>query len=214
MVFTLLVEIWCYIPFNMTFIYFTLTNNIQKNIFDFFLVVMFFFLSIITVSAKTALCSFLWFSFFSPKLLLQFCFAFQIFSNYYRKKYLYWFNVLSACKFTCVCIFWIWIYRVCVHASVWILQDFCTSLNCACLHLCLHSSLCPSFFLFLALSPSATPTLLFVAVVTGQPWLLHTRPNPSPRPSAFWRAHPKSGACTPSSGKSLKKNTLMEDLAE
>lgn len=80
--------------------------------------------------------------------------------------------------------------------------------NCACIHLCLHSSLCPSFFpFFLALLPSATPALIFVAVVTGQPWLLHTRPNPSPRPSAFWRAHPKSGACTPSS--ETKKPAVM-----
>lgn len=59
------------------------------------------------------------------------------------------------------------------------------------------------FSFFLLFSPFATPALLFVAVVTGQPWLLHTRPNPSPRPSAFWRAPPKSGACTPSSGRRL-----------
>lgn len=48
--------------------------------------------------------------------------------------------------------------------------------------------------------PTLPPALLFVAVVTEQPWLQHTKRSPSPRPSAFWRAHLKSGACTPSSG--------------
>lgn len=43
-----------------------------------------------------------------------------------------------------------------------------------------------------------TSAVLLVAVVTGPHWLLHTRPSPSPRPSAFWRARPRSGACTPS----------------
>lgn len=52
------------------------------------------------------------------------------------------------------------------------------------------------------LLPCITSAVLLVAVVTGLHWLLRTRPSPSPRPSAFWRARPRSGACTPSFGKS------------
>lgn len=57
-----------------------------------------------------------------------------------------------------------------------------------------------SFHLPLLL-PRITSAVLLVAVVTGQPWPQHTRHSPSPRPSAFSRARPRSGACTPSSGK-------------
>lgn len=117
----------------------------------------------------------------------------QLCSKYFR----------NICKRFCMYL------RLCVFVRLCVFSDYahvlCTLAEKRQLHLLflrvLYSCVCPSS-LFPLVSPCTTPALLFVAVVTGQPWLLHTRPNPSPRPLVFWRAHPRSGVCTPLSGKS------------
>ena len=107
-----------------------------------------------------------------------------------------------ACNFSsneCVCTH----SFICLHLHVCLCVRACMCVSIGCSHTFMSTAVvsmlwCPTVYP----PPSALPPALVVAVVTGQLWPRPTRPSPSHRPSVSWRAPPRSGGCTPSSGSS------------
>lgn len=193
MVFTLLVEIWCYIPFNMTFIYFTLTNNIQKNIFDFFLVVMFFFYPLSRSLLKLHSAVFCGFHFLVQNYSCNFVLLFKFSLTTTEKKIfidlMFYLHVNSpVCVFSeyeyteCVCTLLCEFYKISAQVLIALASI------CACTQVSVHLSFC-----FWHSHPLPPPLYYLLPWLQGSPGFCTPGPTPPPDPQ-------RSGEHTPSQG--------------